>query len=46
VEAFEKVIVDKRESILLQLGGCGIALFMDDVRRGNILRMKIFGCES
>jgi hypothetical protein len=35
VEAFEKVIADKRKSILLQIGGCGIALFMDDVSEKN-----------
>ncbi len=35
VEAFEKVIANKRESILLQLGGCGIAFFMDDVSERN-----------
>lgn len=30
-KAFEKVIADKRESIMSQIGGCDIALFMDDV---------------
>jgi hypothetical protein len=35
VQALEKVIADKRESILLQIGGCGGALFMDDVGERN-----------
>jgi hypothetical protein len=35
VEALEKVIADERESILLQIGGCGVALFMDAVSERN-----------
>ncbi len=33
--SFGEVIADMRESILLQIGGCGIALFMDDVSERN-----------
>jgi hypothetical protein len=35
VEAFEKVIADKRKSILLQISGCVVALFLDDVSERN-----------
>jgi hypothetical protein len=42
VKAFEKVIADKRESIMSQIGGCDIALFMDDVSERKYIEDEDF----